>query len=588
MNTHEPEFENDSDADNPSADNPSAKNDEWLSAYLDGELNDAQRQTVEARLAIDPAAQTMLSELQRVRSLVKQLPSWTGPVRPFAAEILTEQFDTEQDADLQKQTAALEAPDAESEAESEESAFDDDELNDVYANEDEVELPLAVPTANVAQTRSSQVDSYRANQAWRWLRPLAIAASLLLMLGVGYALWPQVGSWNLARSASISTAEKTDSAINAPSDSSEQSLASPDDSAVDSAVPPLPSMANAALADGSIAELTSDSGFSGNTLPATEDAAFARSLPNRGGLQGERSELGMDSGAIAENAFGENKANLSGMPSPAIAAAALPPLPEANSDQPLDSPQGNSPQLNAAMPSFAAPMSRAKAMPMEMGEDMNRSRDPSRMEIKAERTTAPAEVRIAHSSHWSNADIAKELATNPALAGLQGETTPAETNAETSLSLASIVLARIPQSVDAAGYFDRALTVNGLTAWELPNRQLANRQLAMSAQQPSQELAESQIATTATADELPPPVGGKAPADKAAVGKSSASPPLSIVLFLNGDEAQKMLDNLAQASPAGTKATYSWIRPAAPNGQSEASGDATVDRVILVLNPAAD
>ena len=59
---------------------------EWLSAYLDGELTSEQRSAVEARLQYDSNVQQMLLDLQKVRSLVAGLPEWPsafGGLRDF-------------------------------------------------------------------------------------------------------------------------------------------------------------------------------------------------------------------------------------------------------------------------------------------------------------------------------------------------------------------------------------------------------------------------------------------------------------------------------------------------------------------------
>lgn len=73
--------------------NTSEFQEEWLSAYLDNELDDQQRQIVEQRLAADPDARAMLEDLRRVRQLVSQLPRWSGPNLNFeipAASLLDE------------------------------------------------------------------------------------------------------------------------------------------------------------------------------------------------------------------------------------------------------------------------------------------------------------------------------------------------------------------------------------------------------------------------------------------------------------------------------------------------------------------
>jgi len=47
---------------------------DWISAYLDGEVTDSQRAELEARLAADPAAQQLLDELRVLRAAVQSLP----------------------------------------------------------------------------------------------------------------------------------------------------------------------------------------------------------------------------------------------------------------------------------------------------------------------------------------------------------------------------------------------------------------------------------------------------------------------------------------------------------------------------------
>src|SRR5262245_312418 len=53
--------------------------DELLSAYLDGELPDEERRTVEARLASDPEARKLLDELRQTAAAVRGLPRRSAP-----------------------------------------------------------------------------------------------------------------------------------------------------------------------------------------------------------------------------------------------------------------------------------------------------------------------------------------------------------------------------------------------------------------------------------------------------------------------------------------------------------------------------
>ncbi len=63
--------------------NQSQYREEWLSAYLDGELSEEQRLIVESRLANDPTARATLEGLNRVRQMVAKLPAWSGPSLNF-------------------------------------------------------------------------------------------------------------------------------------------------------------------------------------------------------------------------------------------------------------------------------------------------------------------------------------------------------------------------------------------------------------------------------------------------------------------------------------------------------------------------
>ncbi len=63
--------------------------DELLSAYLDGELADAERERVDRRLAADPAARQLLDELRAVRGLVQGLPRQQLPA-DFEQQVLRE------------------------------------------------------------------------------------------------------------------------------------------------------------------------------------------------------------------------------------------------------------------------------------------------------------------------------------------------------------------------------------------------------------------------------------------------------------------------------------------------------------------
>lgn len=130
---------------------------EWLSAYLDDELTAEQRQVVEQRLAIDPAAQSMLDDLRRVRSMVSKLPSWSGSSLKFAI------------------------PD-------ELPGSDKNELDEALDSSNQSQsLPI-----NSVRTSSNASNRYE-NSNGSLVTWLVTAASLLLMLGIGYFFWPREG-----------------------------------------------------------------------------------------------------------------------------------------------------------------------------------------------------------------------------------------------------------------------------------------------------------------------------------------------------------------------------------------------------------
>lgn len=153
--------------------NDTVYHEEWISAYLDDELTAEQRQVVEARLATDPAARALLEDLQKVRNLIGDLPAWKGPGINTAAVITGADLDEQLDLqDELEQDAGLE--DAEDEFEEELEEDWEDDLN----REPE-------PPSPRVQAFENEVPRHMPG----WVRPAAMAASVLAMLGIGYFLW---------------------------------------------------------------------------------------------------------------------------------------------------------------------------------------------------------------------------------------------------------------------------------------------------------------------------------------------------------------------------------------------------------------
>jgi anti-sigma factor RsiW len=67
---------------------PAGFDESWLSAFLDNELDAAQRAAVEAKLQADPHAAEMLEDLKRIRELIGRLPAWEGTNSTFNLQLL--------------------------------------------------------------------------------------------------------------------------------------------------------------------------------------------------------------------------------------------------------------------------------------------------------------------------------------------------------------------------------------------------------------------------------------------------------------------------------------------------------------------
>lgn len=132
--------------------NASTFREEWLSAYLDGELTEEQRQMVESRLASDPSARSTLEDLNRVRQMVAKLPAWNGANLQFRLPAEEQAETTTPNTEFEDVTQSLD--DAE------------DETEDAAPIWQPVPKPKSIP--------------------WGWL---ATAACLLVMVGIGSLLW---------------------------------------------------------------------------------------------------------------------------------------------------------------------------------------------------------------------------------------------------------------------------------------------------------------------------------------------------------------------------------------------------------------
>ncbi len=166
---------------------------EWLSAYLDDELTDEQRLVVEQRLAVDPAAQATLEDLQRIRSMVAKLPRSSRRDLKFVIPSELPGSIDEADSDIEGDKVDREVRNVGIENDSDGELED---FNDVPRLMSEVEEP------RVYQNLNSNRNS-RSVLGW-----IATAASILLVTGLGYFYWPSTGMQvaNLDRNTAPSAA----------------------------------------------------------------------------------------------------------------------------------------------------------------------------------------------------------------------------------------------------------------------------------------------------------------------------------------------------------------------------------------------
>ncbi len=174
---------------------------EWLSAYLDDELTDEQRQVVEQRLVTDPAAQMMLDELRRVRAMVAQLPSWSGS--DFKFTIPSELPGAFAD-DFAKTDDASSADTSSNDVLPTRVLSDGSDFEDVPRSLAGMDSSTIVKDVSRRSAADGQ-DNSRGSQRWMFAW-LTTAASVLLMVGLGYFLWPAGGLMVSQLDRSVETA----------------------------------------------------------------------------------------------------------------------------------------------------------------------------------------------------------------------------------------------------------------------------------------------------------------------------------------------------------------------------------------------
>jgi hypothetical protein len=137
---------------------------EWLTAYLDNELDSAKRAQVEAALLQDHRLTEHLQELISTRKLVSRLPLFPQQDLQMTSQSLLMDLDDGLDPPSQSSLASL----------------DEQELQQTLTNSNKLSVEFKPKVASIP---------------WRWM---ALAASLLCLAAVGAALWyPQGGTGSL-------------------------------------------------------------------------------------------------------------------------------------------------------------------------------------------------------------------------------------------------------------------------------------------------------------------------------------------------------------------------------------------------------
>jgi hypothetical protein len=538
MNTNKPEFD----------DGQTEYQEEWLSAYLDGELTDEQRQIVEARLAVDANAQTTLADLERVRTLVKQLPAWNGRPVVLSSEILSATADDENVEFEVNTTRAMIANAERANADKE---------------GDDIDMALAETTSPDLDISERWLECNRSPSNWRWLRPLAAAASLLLMVGIGYLLWPDSGSMDLASS---SRGEVAKTAEEANADLDREAYAVPNPVREDQFPQEKEAGDNSTRAAAS--QGLGDDVLLNKAMPAMDGQLRepTEPAPRRLGLgeSADKGDYGAPDGVITH-------AELN---SPAEASEAANPF-----GRNATSSRGFS---GASTESAANSVDSSVAAVAEM-EVAAEAAD--RTDARPPAHTTAVELKLARSDSWSDAAVVNELASNPALSGLRKFTSEKSMGNSVTDSPASILLARIPQSQDTDDYFDRILSENRFTVLADQLASAIPKQKSIVAERSLSGLSGEQTegATALHLAELPAPSE-----NSSASGQRHNSQ--SIVLFLSYEEAERLLQTVQESAPSGGKASYSWIKPAAESSaRSEApTNQRHPERVILFLNSASE
>ncbi len=528
---------------------------EWLSAYLDDELTNEQRQVVEQRLAVDPVAQATLEDLRRVRAMVAKLPGWPGSGLKFSIPNELPGSVNEEDGELGY-----------------ESEEEQDDFEDVPQSLVTTDQPLR--SANPQWDPSDRAP--RPIFAW-----IGIAASVLLTAGLGYMFWQpgnrQIASREFADPAEFKANVSAAPAAKTKSESSESldlSAAPPDaprpeESAISSSaadmlprsvaledIPsngsdPGPLAKNANGAPSSAARMAesrffnatdpkdataNDSKSTGETQAVGDMAAQGRF----GGLSGRgRSENDLAFNSPAHDSPAYDSAKAPGL---------LPPGPmRSNLNEPGFAPGAPSQANPPTQPSAAANASQVNQRGALFGPTV-----------------------FARSQSWDESETQLETAAgaNTDILGLRAKKAEQEI---TETPTESVLMAAIkPEVANSPEFFQEIIATNRLV--EVDQEAALNQKTAMARSLSANSLTNSQLGDRNRIDGqaglgAEPPV-----AQRNQLSTPSHPVGNSMVLFLNRDEANQILNQLQEK---GQVSSQVWRVIKQPESTRELSQDAT-------------
>lgn len=556
---------------NPSDQTHSDYTEEWLSAYIDDELSDAQRAIVEQRVASDSEAQRLLNELQHMRALIGQLPSWSGGL-----------------IDHGRVTGGK--PQSELSLHSE--SFEET-LEQACRSHDE-----NLQSNPESQTGRVHAAGDVARRDVSWWRPVALAACLALLTGGGLWWWQSESVTTLATSARV--AEPQDKLL--------------DTRARDDA-PPLPQLQAApealgvetlgAEASAQMARRSADG--MGGGMDGGMDGGIGGGLigGTGGGMMGGATEaLGGARGATpAAPRKAESLSEGMGVAPPSAAGLELPLPAEEPAPSLAQQPPGRGSADRGAgggselLRSSVEERGLAKSSVADLELYLQSKTQPSRLAANA--PTPAVQVQLAHSAGWSAAEVTQALQRlapllNVPLAASSGQDASGQNDFGRAADIPIALIAQRPTTGQSTPLMDvlsqQPVALQPVALSEakaffgtvLPEQTTASRDKAAAGRAADDSAATSSAPTAAApfaAGRAAQPAGEpEATADMNPPADARQAAP-TVALFVLREEAEQILQAARQSGEVLSSPV--WITPA--SGSTTPEGPK--QQVMLLFTP---